>query len=171
MASMASLALASAFAAGEARAEATVELVIQDGFVWLVSHDATIQETLAEWARVGQTTIIDADRAPDTRVTLELRGVSEQQALDVVLRSASGFVARRRADASPLHSGHQSRFDRIVVLPFSQVPIAMAPDRSPAPESPEQKPTTVVGASMPPGFSPPPQAPPRPHGPQPLRPQ
>jgi hypothetical protein len=136
--------------------------MIRDGLVWLVSHDATTQEILAEWARVGQTAIVDADRAPDTRVTLELRGVSEQQALDVLLRSASGFVARQRGDASPpLHGSQQSRFDRIVVLPFHQVPIASPPDRSSVLEPPERKTTAVVGASMPPGFSPPPQAPPR----------
>jgi hypothetical protein len=168
MASFALAALASAVAARQARAESPVELVIHDGLVWLVSHDATTQAILAEWARVGQTTIIDADRAPDTRVTLELRGVSEQQALEVLLRSASGFVARQRADAP--QAGHQSRFDRIVVLPFSQVPIALASDRSPTPESAEQKPTAVVGASMPPGFSPPPQAPPRRLSPAPVSP-
>jgi hypothetical protein len=162
-------ALAAVFVEGEARAASAVDLVIRDGLVWLVSRDATTQEILAEWARVGETTIVDADRAPVTRVTVELSGVSEQQALDVLLRSASGFIARRRADAPPpLQPGQQSRFDRIVVLPFSQVPIAIAPGQSPASAGARQKPTMAVGASMPPGFSPPPEvSPPQPPGPQP----
>ena len=159
---MTGLALALALAAGDARAASIVELTIRDGRVWLVSHDATTQEILAEWGRVGQTTVVGADRASDTRVTLELSGVPEPQALDVLLRSASGFVARRRADASPpLHAAGQSRFDRIVVLPITQVPIAVGPDTAPVLKQEQQQPTTAAGASMPPGFSPPPQAPPR----------
>ena len=91
MASFALAALASAVAAREARAESPVELVIHDGLVWLVSHDATTQAILTEWARVGQTTLIDADRAPDTRVTGERRGVGDRSRS----RCATGSCPRR----------------------------------------------------------------------------
>jgi hypothetical protein len=39
---------------------AEVQLSIQDGRVKLVARDATVREILAEWARVGQTKIINA---------------------------------------------------------------------------------------------------------------
>jgi hypothetical protein len=163
----------------------SVELTIQNGRVWLASHDATPGEILAVWARVGQTTVVNAENAPGRRLTLEMRGVSEQEALDAILRSAAGFVARTRAEAS-LITG--SRFDRIVVLPVSQPPaFAAAVPPAPLQQLPPQYPTIAPGvqrivgadgqpvaddqegapprrsaASMPPGFSPPPQPPPRP---------
>ncbi len=131
-----SLALvASAHAAG-----GPVELTIHDGRVWLVARDATISQILEEWARVGQTTITNADRVPGGRVTLELPGVPERQALDLLLRSASGFVATTRAafvaSAAPL-----SEFERIVIVGASQTPAASVaaqemPTPNPAPPRP-----------------------------------
>jgi hypothetical protein len=46
-----------------------------------------------------------------------MRGVPELEALDVVLRSASGFIAADRTLDGTAPQPNLSRFDRIVVLP------------------------------------------------------
>src|ERR1700736_679041 len=106
-----------------AGAAPSVRLAIRDGSVWLQADRATAGEILAGGARVGQTRIINGERVPGGPMTLELNGVPEQQALEVVLRSASGFLALARtiarADSSPTMT---SRFERILVLPASAAP-------------------------------------------------
>ncbi len=114
---------ASLLAAGAASAD--VQLAIANGRVSLVARDATVGQILAEWARVGQTKIVNAERVPGGPVTLELQGVPEREALDTILRSASGFMAAPRANPVP----NASRFDRIVVMPTSVAPPA-APARA-----------------------------------------
>ena len=98
-----------------ARAVAQVDLRISDGRVWLAAKDATVPQILAEWARIGQTQIVNGDRVPGGPLTLQLDDVSEQEALDLLLQSAAGFLATRRA--APMTAA--SRFDRIMILPRS----------------------------------------------------
>jgi hypothetical protein len=90
-----------------------VSLTIRDGMVTLVAHDATVRQILAEWARVGKTTVVNLDRIPGGPITLELTNVPESQALGIVLRSIAGFMAAPR----PLADSHLSRYDRIIVMP------------------------------------------------------
>lgn len=106
-------------------ASADVQLSIVDGRVSLVARNATVGQILAEWARIGQTKIVNGERVPGGPVTLELQGVPEAEALDTILRSASGFMAAPRANPVP----NASRFDRIVVMPTSVAPPA-APARA-----------------------------------------
>src|SRR5437762_14325838 len=94
-------------------ASAQVNLTMHDGRVWLVAKDATLRQILAEWARVGQTKIVNGDRVPGGPVTLQLTNVCEEQALDTLLRSLTGYVAAPR----PMIAANLSRFDRIVVMP------------------------------------------------------
>jgi len=94
-----------------------VQLSIGNGRVWLVTNGATVGQILAEWERVGGTRIINGDHVAGGPLTLEMRGVSELEALDVVLRSASGFIAADRTLDSAGLQPNRSRFDRIVVLP------------------------------------------------------
>src|SRR5438132_9950450 len=104
------LALAAAVCLGiSAPASAEVRLTIQDGRVSLVAKDATLRQILAEWARIGQTRIVNGDRVPGGPVTLQLTNVSEEQALDTLLRSLTGYVAAPR----PTMAANLSRFDRI----------------------------------------------------------
>ena len=77
-------------------ASADVQLTIQNGRVSLVAKDATVRQILTEWARVGDTKIVNIERVPGGPVTLELTNVPEAQALDVVLRSLSGYIAAPR---------------------------------------------------------------------------
>ena len=77
--------------------------------------DATVGEILAEWARVGQTRVVNPEAIPRDRVTIELKDVGEDEALAILLRKASGYIAAPRAIALP----DASRFDRILVMPPS----------------------------------------------------
>jgi hypothetical protein len=98
------------------RAAAQVALTIADGQVSLVAENATVEQILDEWARVGETQFVNADRVPGGRLTVRLDQVSENEALDVVLQSAAGFLAvAKRAPAA------KSRFDRILILPTTTV--------------------------------------------------
>jgi hypothetical protein len=92
---------------------ADVRLSFHDGQVSIVAKDATIGQILAEWAKIGQTKIVNGERIPGALLTIELENVSEQRALDVVLREWTGYVAAPRASAVP----NASRFDRIIVVP------------------------------------------------------
>src|SRR5580765_4452320 len=82
-------------------ASADVQLTIQNGRVTLVAKDATVRQILSEWARVGQTKIVNVERIPGGPVTLELRDVPELEALDVLLRTLSGYMAAPRVSYTP----------------------------------------------------------------------
>ena len=109
-------------------ASAEVQLTMQNGRVSLVAKDATVRQILTEWARVGDTKIVNIERVPGGPVTLELTNVPEAQALDVVLRSLSGYIAAPR----PVEAANLSRFDRIILMPT----LAAARPPTPTPSSP-----------------------------------
>jgi hypothetical protein len=112
-----------------AAGQGQVQLRIQDGRVNLVAKEATLRQILAEWARVGQTRIVNGERVPGGALSLELVDVPEKQALDIVLRSVTGYVAAPR----PTPTANASRYDRILVMP-----------------APAQARTTVAASSAPP---------------------
>ena len=99
-----------------------VQLTIHDGRVTLVAANATVKQILAEWARIGGTRIVNGERVPGGLVTLQLTNVSEKEALDLLLRTAAGYIAAPRAAA--VSDG--SVFDRILILPTSAAPPASA---------------------------------------------
>src|SRR5712691_10966124 len=92
---------------------ADVHLTMQDGRVSIVAKDATVRQILTEWARVGQTKIVNVERIPGSPVTLELDNVTEAQALDVLLRSLSGYITAPRA----VGAANLSYYDRIIIMP------------------------------------------------------
>ena len=101
-----------------ATAFADVQISIHDGRVSLAAKNATVRQILTEWARVGRTTIVNVERISGGPLTIELSNVPEQDALDLLLRSVSGYMAAPRA---PFISS-ASQFDRIIVLPTSVAP-------------------------------------------------
>ena len=94
------------------------EFTIQDGRVTLVVEDVPVREILAEWARIGQTKVVNGEKLTGAPVTLQLIDVPEEQALKTLLRSASGYVAAPRGTPLP----GASRFDRILILVSSRRP-------------------------------------------------
>jgi hypothetical protein len=77
-----------------------------------------VRAILAEWARVGGAKIVNGEAVAGAPLTLELEGVPERRALDIVLRGVSGFVLAAR---QPGTSG-VSMYDRIMILPTSVAP-------------------------------------------------
>jgi hypothetical protein len=110
-------------------ASADVQLQLLDGRVSIVAKDATVRQILTEWARVGQTKVVNLDRIPGGPLTLELNNVPEAQALDVLLRSVSGYMAAPRATVV----ANLSVFDRIIVMPTVAAPRPAAASAAPAP--------------------------------------
>ncbi|HZT75102.1 MAG TPA: hypothetical protein VFA27_00490 [Vicinamibacterales bacterium] len=109
----------SAFGLVGSTAWADVKVTLQNGRVSIVAKDATVRQILTEWARVGQTKIVNVERIPGGPQTIELTNVPETEALDVLLRSVSGFIAApRTTPAEP----NASQFDRIVVMPTAAAP-------------------------------------------------
>jgi len=107
-------------------ASAEVQLSIGDGRVTLVATNATVRQILTEWARIGQTKIVNVERIPGGPLTLQLTNVPEQEALDILLRSVTGYVAAPR----PVAVANLSHYDRILVLPtaaVARVPVAAPP--------------------------------------------
>jgi hypothetical protein len=123
---------------------AEVKVSMQDGRVSIVAKDATVRQILTEWARVGQTKIVNVERIPGGPVTLELANVPELQALDLLLRSVSGYMTAPR----PVAVANLSQFDRVVVMPTSVAP-------RPATASQPASASTPTFAQ--PQFTPPPQ--------------
>jgi hypothetical protein len=107
----------------------TVDLRISDGRVWLVATGVTVAEILDEWTRIGGTEIVDADRVPGSPLTLVLTDVSEQEALDLLLRAAGGYLGVHAA----AKSAKASRFDRLFILPTTGRMAAAGQDPSDAP--------------------------------------
>jgi hypothetical protein len=94
-------------------ASAEVRVTMQNGRVSLVAKDATVRQILTEWARVGQTKIVNVERVPGGPMTLELTNMPESQALEILLRSLSGYITAVR----PVNVANLSQFDRIIIMP------------------------------------------------------
>jgi hypothetical protein len=112
-------------------------------------HDgnAPLRAILSEWARQGGTTIVNAERVAGPPLTLELNAVPERQALDVLLRSVSGYMLGPRPAGTP----GVSVFDRIMILPTSTPP-ANAPAPATGRGFPTPRQLMPQPAVMPPQF-------------------
>jgi len=155
------LAVVALLAAGVTSAAAQgVTLEFQGGKVRLLAQNVSVSQILAEWSRSGRTTIVNGERVPGPPVTLELQNVTEQEALDIVLRNVSGYLVAARETAI---SG-ASAFDRIYILPTSSRPstaaatsaslpqavqVQDAGDDDPPPPNAPRGPNTPPGARLP----------------------
>jgi hypothetical protein len=115
-----------------------LKLTISNGRVTIVADQVPVSRILAEWSRVGQTRIVNGERLL-TNVSLEVIDWPERKALDLVLRSASGYMAAERQGVAV--SASASTFDRVMILPFSKGPANTMPVAStPAPFNPRPMP-------------------------------
>ena len=111
--------LALVVAALPARAQ-QLQLDIRDGLVTLSATNVPVRQVLAEWAKVGGTRMVGAERITGPPLTLSLEGVHEAKALDIVLRGAGGYMAVARSEPG----AGRSMYDRILVLASSTPPAA-----------------------------------------------
>ena len=103
-------------AAGPVYAQApNLQLTMKDGRVTILARDVPLRALLDEWARVGQTKIVNADKLTGPRVTLQLVDTTESAALEILLRSAAGYIAAPRPGNRP----GTSAYDRITILATS----------------------------------------------------
>jgi hypothetical protein len=98
--------------ASRVAAQEPLRLTIRDGRVTLQATNESLRAILDAWADVGETRIINADRVPDARVTLQLHEVPEREALDTLLRGVSGYILALRDSSST----GASQYDRVVIL-------------------------------------------------------
>lgn len=136
-------------AAVPARAQG-VKLRFHDGLVTLTAQNSPLRTILAEWARLGGATIVNAERVVGPPVTLEINAIPERQALDILLRTVSGYMAAPRAAGT----AGVAVYDRILILPTSsaprnpppqpgfqgQRPILRQPQFQPEPDEPQEEP-------------------------------
>jgi hypothetical protein len=95
---------------------------IANGRATVIAKEVPVRQILAEWARVGETRVVNAEKIVGGPVTLELVDVPEKEALDVILRTAAGYIAAPR----PVNVAGASQFDRVIVLATSRPPAATA---------------------------------------------
>jgi hypothetical protein len=109
-----------------------------------------------EWARVGHTKIVNVERIPGGPLTLELKDVPEMEALDVLLRTLSGYMAAPRVSYMP----DASQFDAIIVMPTTAPPPSRtAASTAPAPFAPPSGFPVIDDDQGPPGPGQPPRGP------------
>jgi hypothetical protein len=89
-----------------------LKLSMHDGRVTLVADNVPVRQILQEWERVGQTRIVNIDRLSGPNVTLQLIDTPEREALDVLLRSASGYIAAPR----PTPVANAALYDRVTIF-------------------------------------------------------
>ena len=95
---------------------------MQDGRVTLIADNVPLRQILQEWARVGQTKIVNAEKMNGPNLTIQLVNMPERDALDILLRSAAGYIAAPRPVALP----GAAIFDRVTIMATSRAPAATA---------------------------------------------
>jgi len=133
-----------------------LKLTMQDGRVTLMADNVPVRQILQEWARIGQTRILNADKLNGPNVTLQLVNTPERDALDIILRTASGYIAAPRV--IPVAGG--AVYDRITIFMSTTRPPAQLASANPPPTF--QRPPQVddsdepINVTMPPGMMNPP---------------
>lgn len=98
-----------------ATVEAQLDIAFDEGRVTLVARDVALDAILDEWSAAGSTRFVDATGLPSDRIHLELEDVPEADALRILLRDISGYVAAPRLDPN----AGRSRFDRVILMTTS----------------------------------------------------
>jgi hypothetical protein len=104
-----------------------LKLTMQNGRVTIVADNVPLRQILQEWARVGQTKIINGDKLGGANISLQLIDAPERDALDILLRSASGYIAAPR----PVPVENAAVFDRVTIMATSRPPAATAGNMTP----------------------------------------
>jgi hypothetical protein len=123
----------------------SVKLSFHGGKVDLSAENATVRAILTEWARIGGTRVVNAERIAGPPVTVEFKDAYEQQALESLLRGVAGYMVGQRVAPGPAAA---SGFDRIVILATSTAPrpaaVTPAVSRPPGPQPLRRLPTPSI---------------------------
>jgi hypothetical protein len=100
--------------AAPALAQAPVTVKFPEaGLVSISARNVPLRTILAEWARVGGSRFVNAERVTGGPMTIELVNVTERKAIETLLRGVGGYIVGARASAAP----GASTFDRIMLMP------------------------------------------------------
>jgi len=99
-----------------------LKLMLANGRITLIAQDVPLRQILDEWARVGKTIIVNGDKLTGPPMTFQLIDRPEREVLDLLLRSASGYIVGQRA----VSLAGASQFDRVMILPVSRGPVGAA---------------------------------------------
>ena len=116
---MGTLALVGLLGCPAVSAAGPLTLSIANGRVTLSAQDVSLRQILGEWERIGGLRVINRERVPGTLITIELTNVSEEKAMETLLRPIAGFMAVERT--SP--TGGASVYSRIIIMPGSAAPV------------------------------------------------
>lgn len=125
------LAVALACAVASPAAAQQLTVAFNDGLVTIDATAVPVRTILNEWANKGGTKIVGVERVTGAPLTVKLVDVPEAKALDVILRSAAGYMAAPRSSGAGA-----SRYDRILVMATSSAPAPAAAPARPAPPNP-----------------------------------
>jgi hypothetical protein len=128
-------------AVGHAQTHLTVNIV--DGRVSLLAQNVSLRAILREWTNANGTTFVNADRLPDTLVSLQLTNLPQREALATLLRGVSGYVVGQGAGGP----------DRIVILPQSAPVNNLAQSSDPSSDpvlQPQQPSLAEISPDVPP---------------------
>jgi hypothetical protein len=126
-----------------------LKLLMQDGRVTINADNVSLRQILQEWARVGQTKIVNIEKLSGPNVTLQLNNVPEREALDIVLRSANGYIAAPRA----VPVAGAAAYDRITIFMSTVRPPAQLASAPPPPtfqRPPQPDDDEPINVAMPP---------------------
>jgi hypothetical protein len=115
------VAAASVFVTAAEAQSPGLALQAANGRVTIDASNVPVGRILERWAQVQRITIVNGDTLSNAPVTLRLDGVPEREALAILLRGASGYIATRRANAT----GNGFEIDRILIV-RSSAPAASA---------------------------------------------
>ncbi len=118
--------------AAPAFAQQPLKLSFQDGRVTVDATSVPVRTILTEWAKIGGTKVLGAERITGAPVTMKLVNVPEAQALETILRSVAGYMAAPRTATT---SG-PSMYDRILVMATTSAPAPASAAVRPAPGQP-----------------------------------
>jgi hypothetical protein len=85
--------------ATNARAQ-SLTLELRDGVVRIDARGVSLRDIMRRWSDVGSVSIENVDVLSPAPLTLSLTGLTELQALRILLRDVSGYVVGQREDGS-----------------------------------------------------------------------
>jgi hypothetical protein len=104
-----------------------LKLSMQDGRVTIIADNVPLRQILQEWGRVGRTTIVNAEKLSGPAMTMQLINAPEKEVLDILLRSAAGYIAAPR----PVAMAGAAMYDRVTIMATSRPPAATAGNIAP----------------------------------------
>jgi hypothetical protein len=124
-----------------------LKLSMQDGLVTIIANNVPLRQIFQEWARVGRANIVNADKLSGPAITIQLVNAPEKDVLDILLRSAAGYIAAPR----PVAMAGAAMYDRVTIMATSRPPAATASNiipptfqRPPMPADVDDEPINVA---------------------------